>query len=562
MKWIKKRENQIFFSVTLITILVAISPLLTRYCLLGHDSEYHILRIEALKDQIMMWRPFLRVNPLYFGGHGYASSMFYPDILLYIPALMRAAGFAIDTSYHTYMIICIILCYLLSYMCGKRITGNRYMGMLFAIVLTLASYHLDDIIVRAAAGEYTAFVFIPIVVYGLYNLFFDQFSKPWILGLGMGLVLLSHTLSFIMCAAMIIVLMVFNFDVFLKSPKLILKLAITALVTLVATAFYWIPVLEQFADTEFYVSNPWIMPVENAVKLADTFTFELPTLGIGLLILLLPRVLIFRNDDDKVMKFADQCITTGLIFAVLATDIVPWARIGKYFTMIQFPWRFYVISTVLLAFGASVVVYRLAGAIYFGASDNPDEYDIEKRVITSDSLINRYGIVLGLVLAVMTVTAIYGFSLQEREYFDFSSDYFDYKPYTATVIAGEWLPKSVENSYILVDTSDTALDNNGRDVSFVRSRGKIIISTNGTEEYVDVPLIYYKGYSAKGENGTKYAADDQGENGIVRVYTGNAVDVITVNYAGTLIQKISEAISIISVIAIVVIFYKKRKRMI
>ena len=434
------------------------------------------------------------------------------------------------------------------------------MGMFFAIILTLSSYHLDDVIVRAAAGEYTAFVFIPIVLYGLYNLFFDKFSKPWILGLGMGLVLLSHTLSFVMCIMMAILLVIFNFDVFLKTPKLIVKVILTALVTMVATAFYWVPVLEQFADTTFYVSNPWIDPVEGAVKLSDTFAFSLPTLGIGLLILLIPRVLIFRNHDDKVMKFADQCCVAGLAFAVLATDIVPWARVGKYFYMIQFPWRFYVISTVLLAFAAAVIVYRLAGSIYLGITDTPDEYDDEVRVTTNDTLINKYGVVLGLVLLVMIVTTVYGFSLQDRKYFDYSNDYFNYKPFTVTVIAGEWLPESVNEASALVGMSEAAVDNNGNEVAFVRDRGKVILSTNGTEEYVDVPLVYYKGYTAKGENVKEYAVDGTGNNGVLRVYTSGNTDAITVNYTGTLLQKISEIISILSLAAILCIYIKNNRK--
>ena len=37
--------------------------------------------------------PFLRVNMLFFGGEGYASSMFYPDFLLYIPAVLHSIIF-------------------------------------------------------------------------------------------------------------------------------------------------------------------------------------------------------------------------------------------------------------------------------------------------------------------------------------------------------------------------------------------------------------------------------------------------------------------------------------
>ena len=553
MKWIKQRENQIFFSVTIVALVVAICPLLSRYCLLGHDSSYHILRIEALKQQIEMGRPFLKVNPIYFGGMGYASSLFYPDFLIYIPALLRVLGMSIGTSYHIFMIVCIVLCYTLSYVCGKKITKNRYIGILFAVIITLAQYHLDDIIIRAAAGEYTAFIFVPIVVYGIYNMCFENFDKPWVLGAGMGLVLLCHTLSFAMCIAMLVIMLVFNFDVFLKKPSLIIKLIVTGLITLGATFFYWAPMVEQFLSAKFYVSHPWIEPVQEAVKVSSIFGFTFPTLGIGLMVLLLPRVLLFRNDDDRVMKFADQCIVTGMIFAFMASELVPWKTLGSYLTSVQFPWRFYVASTVLLSLGAAVVVYRLAGAICIGASDTPKEYDDEAHIIDDDSMVNKYGLVLALVVAIMTVSAIYNFSMTTREYYDFSNDYFDYKPFTCSVIGGEWLPEAVDNQDDLVETCDNAYAKDGTVLDIERDRGSVIINLDKAYGYVDVPLVYYKGYEAKTDDGTSVHLDGKGINGLVRVYTGTLTGKVTVRYEGTIIQKLSDIFSFQVILGLILI---------
>lgn len=560
MKWIKQRENQIFFSVTLVAILVAISPLLSRYCLLGHDSSYHILRIEALKQQIEMGRPFLRVNPTYFGGAGYASSMFYPDFLLYIPALLRIFGLSINHSYHLFMILCVVLCYAVAYYCGKNISKNRYIGILSAVILTLCTYHLDDIIVRAAAGEYTAFIFVPLVVYGVYNLCYEDMDKPWVLGAGMALVLLCHTLSFVMCMIFIVLMLLLNFDVFMKKPKLLLKLVITGFVTMLATSFYWVPVLEQFMSTTFYISYPWIEPIQEAVKVSSIFGLVFPTLGIGLFILIIPRVLLFRREDDSVMKYADQCLTLGIAFAFFASELMPWKTLGKIFSMVQFPWRFYVISSVLLSISAGIFIYRLTGSLCIGVSDTPKEYDNEEYINTNDNYVNKYGIVLALVLATMTIMTIFTYHYQNREYFDFSNDYFDYKPYTATVIAGEWLPEAVDDSELLVEMSEHATDNNGNEVAFIRDKGRVILSTNGTEEYVDVPLIFYKGYSAHGSSNESYIIDGSGNNGLSRVYTNGAKDSIVINYSGTLAQIISTIVSIITLLVIVCIYYKRYKK--
>ncbi len=83
-----------------ITFIYACFPLFTVNCINGHDIEYHLLRIESLKAGIEAGLPFLRVNLLFFGGEGYASSLFYPDFLLYFPAVLRAMGLSINLSFH------------------------------------------------------------------------------------------------------------------------------------------------------------------------------------------------------------------------------------------------------------------------------------------------------------------------------------------------------------------------------------------------------------------------------------------------------------------------------
>ena len=62
----KDRKNQIKAAVFLITVFIACVPLISRYCINGHDLEYHLLRIESLKEGILIGKPFLKVNTLFF----------------------------------------------------------------------------------------------------------------------------------------------------------------------------------------------------------------------------------------------------------------------------------------------------------------------------------------------------------------------------------------------------------------------------------------------------------------------------------------------------------------
>ena len=357
-EYYKDRKNQIITAVFLITMMIACSPLISRYCINGHDLEYHLLRIESLKEGIRIGRPFLKVNTLFFGNAGYASSMFYPDFLLYIPALLRAAGCSINASYHIYVAVCIILCYLSSFYCVKKMTGSSYGGMIAAVTLTLSQYHLDDIYVRSAVGEYTAFIFIPFVVYAVYNVIFEKMDKPQLFILGYFGLLLSHTSSFIMCALFGLVTILIFFKRTLADGKVLKRLVISVIITLLVSCFYWLPMLEQFMNTRFYVSTPWMQPKDEAVSFIRIFGSQFPGLGCVIFLTLVPRIFIYKKKgEDKIyesfLTFADLLILAGALFALLACDVIPWERIGRYLTFIQFPWRFFIMSSVLLSLSST-----------------------------------------------------------------------------------------------------------------------------------------------------------------------------------------------------------------
>ena len=162
-----KRSYILLGSIFFVVIFFACSPLMTKHCINGHDVDYHLLRIESLKEGILAGKPFLKVNMLFLGGAGYASSLFYPDLLLYFPGVLRALGVSINQSYHLFVALCIILCYASTYICTKMVTKKRFSSMIGAIIMTLSQYHIDDIYTRSAVGEFTAFIFLPFFLINL-----------------------------------------------------------------------------------------------------------------------------------------------------------------------------------------------------------------------------------------------------------------------------------------------------------------------------------------------------------------------------------------------------------
>lgn len=517
----KEITARFILAVSLIALFIASLPLFSVNCIQGHDIDYHLLRIEALKTGILNGLPYLRVNMLFFGGEGYASSMFYPDFLLYIPAVLRALGVGINLSFHIFIAVCLILTFAVMYLSAGYITGSPVAALISAVIYTLCQYHIDDIYTRVAVGEFTAMIFIPAVIAGLFDLTEKEFKKPWILGAGMAGVLLCHTLSTIFCLILCVAVVIIRFKVFIKEPLRILKVMLTGLSVLCLTAFYWIPMLEQMAATEFkYLDSVFDVNYEKLL-LRDVFADSVGHMGIAVFILLFTGLLI-EHKGDKLIRTADIMMAAGLLFALCTTGFFPWKRLERFVSSVQFPWRLFIMTSVLLSMAAAVYISRVS--------------------------VNRGKAAVIAVLMIMTVSAVVNINRIDEGYYSYSDDYYDEVKYTKSVIGGEWLPRTVTDRDALGREPDIAVNDRGDKLYVDRYKNTLTVS-KATGEYIDVPFVYYLGYAAKDSAGKNLAVNGTGKNGRTRVWPDGA-DEFTVYYKGTFLQTLSDIISILSLIAL------------
>lgn len=526
-------NKKFYISVGAITLFVACLPLFTLNCIGGHDIAYHLLRIEALKAGILAGRPFLRINMLFFGGMGYASSLFYPDLFLYFPAVLRLLGVGINLSYHLFVALCIVLGFFSCFYCARYISGNSYSAMISAVIFTLYQYHIYDIYTRGAAGEFTAVIFVPFVIAGLYDFIFGEFSKPWFLFVGMTGVLLCHTITAVVCILLCVLAVITDIKEIIRKPLRIIKLILTALLTLGVTAFYWMSVLEMLStgafSRDFYFNTSY-----EASKLWEIFYNDYNRMGVAVFVLLLSGLLIKKRG-----KFANLCMAAGVILTICATGIFPWKRFEGLLGFIQFPWRLFVITGPLLAIAEGLYLSRFAEELVEGKEQNGSG--------------NVPKIIMIVVLSVMCVSVAGNFQHNTEKNYSYSSDYFDYVPFTAEVIGGEWLPTAVSDREALIEQSDKSYTDDGVELPVRRIKNEVLIDSipYGTE-FTDVPFIFYKGYAAYDtETGELLTVTGEGRNGTVRVYTDGA-DHIRVWYKGTLIQHIADAVSICTITGILV----------
>lgn len=530
-----------YIAVSIITIFVACLPLFTINCIGGHDIAYHLLRIEALKTGIMAGRPFLRVNMLFFGGMGYASSLFYPDLLLYFPAVLRVFGVGINLSYHLFVALCVILGFASCFFCAKHVSKSCYAAIISAVIFTLYQYHLYDIYTRSAAGEYTAVIFIPFVIAGIYDYLYEDLNHPGYLFAGMAGVMLTHTITFVICFLLCITAVITDIRTIKNHPKNLLRLFITGILTMGITAFYWLGVLEMIS-TGAFSSNFTFDTAYEAAKLWEIPYNEYNRMGTAVFILLLSALLIREKE-----RFADFCAAAGIVIAVCATGIIPWERLGSILGFVQFPWRLFVMTGPLLAFAEGLYISRLSDELSGGKEQSGNGYVSRMLLIT--------------VLAVMCVSAVSNYQHNTEEYYSYSDDYFDHVPFTAEVIGGEWLPVAAGDREALIDQAGKAYTDDDEEIAVQRIRNELTVDGIPEDaEYVDVPFVYYKGYTAvNNKTGNRLTVTGDGKNGCVRVYTGGS-GAIRVLYSGTALQHAGDVISILTLAGLLIYLFVSKKR--
>ena len=525
------KQQRFVFVMLVFTILAACLAQGTGYLFDGHDLDFHLKRIEGLKEGLLQGDFPVKIHPLWLHDNGYAVGVFYGDLLLYIPALLRIIGFSIQSSYQFYAFMITVGTVLISYFCFSRMAKSAYIGLAACIIYVMSMYRLNNVYVRGAVGEYTAMMFLPLIIYGLWQIFTENpesegYRWKWIMPtVGYSGLIVSHILS---CEMVGLFTIITCFILWKRTfrRKTFVVLTKVVLATAAANAWFLVPFFNYYFTTIFKVNNPdkinnyyyWIQKsgtyfpqifsTEYTVSGWDQYTTagmagEMPQI-IGLSISLILAAVFIWLFVNKCRK-KEIWLIAGLAYLTLfmASNLFPYdwlcyhvPQIKSLIVSLQYPWRFFTLTSGLTCFllvlilrewenkyGKKAVALIMVGLCFIGTVQG---LSFMSRVMNERAPLKIYD-----------TAALGDFEYINLEYIKREADY---QSFNREV--------SVSDELMLYDhyTKD------GLEVTMD------VANAGEDENYIDIPISNYRGYHAVDTVTGKEFRIGDGRNCCIRIY--------------------------------------------
>ncbi|MEG2117690.1 MAG: hypothetical protein RRY76_00645 [Clostridia bacterium] len=510
----------------------------------GHDYTFHMDRISNISQNISNGHWFA---PIYYGqleGYGYASPLFYGDILLHIPGVLVTFGLTVEEAFRFFIILCFSSTVFVTYFCATSIFKNGLAAFVSTIIYAFSSYFCIDILTRVAIGEVQAFIFCPLVILGFFSIIYENGEKKLFLPLGLTGLIISHTLTAVAVVVILVLVSLFYIGVFIKSPKKLIWLGEMACLFFALSAFFVFPMIEQMMSGTFRATDGttdviWGTLADRALPLwalvndfnymVDTYYWIPNGIGISYFVALAFSIYMFikeRGHDERPYFYL---IISTLVLLIMS-DIFPWNLLQGICGSMQFPWRLMIFAILFLSISSGFIVCGIKNVstkrlfaflivlfslFSFGMTASPK---IERMI---QNKINH-----------VVFTPNWHNALGAAEYLPSGSDW------------DEMLRRGDEVKSNVLEIADTA--------SITRRFDELEISfennTSG-EAYLELPLVMYKGYTAVLEDGTQLELSCV--KGYMRADISNIKSgTFVAKYTGTTVQLVSKIISITAIISI------------
>ena len=547
-----KKNKYIPYIIILISSFALLLVFFTMNLSENNEGRIHISRIISIKEVILDKIFPCFISPKHMLGFGYALNIFYGPITTYIPILISFITNNSIVALKIFTFLTVLLSGITMYNFLLKISKRKSVSLLGSLIYMLAPYKITDIYPRNAVGEYTAFIFIPLVFDGLYELIYGNEKKNiWLIVGAVGLIL-SHTITTIYVAIFSFIYLIVNIKK-ANIKKITKYIVIDIIIILLLSAFYLIPLLEHkmygdytiFDAEEMGATGKYVQATGLSLKdfLVSQFGSQEVVFSFGIVILfsilITPFCIKKQKDNETYILF----LILAIISLWMCTKAFPWLILPNFLTIVQFAWR-------------------LEGFFIFFIS-----YICALNIVTISEMIKDKKHILEILIIICAILCSFFGKTRYYEKKDFSKD----KEYENKTIDIEKIgPYNINREYLPLNAD--------RNISYIQNREDKVYILSGTavienekkenlnmsfnikdvdNAKLELPYIYYHGYTVKLNN--EKIDNFESENGFLAINV-NQNGLITVEYTGTVLEKMGFAVSSLTLITLVIYSIIKNRR--
>lgn len=598
-----RKDKVIHYIIIIAASLIAAIPLINLRIYGTDDGYVHMLRIfgmgQILKEQ--NFPPFIYSK--FANGFGYAINLFYGPIVTYGPLFFRIFGLHYYTclklfAYSTILISCFTM-----YNFLYEVSKKREIAILGAVIYAFIPYRLETIFNRFAIGEFTAYIFFPMLFHGLFNLLKGDGKKHYYIAIAAIGLILTHTISTEYSAIFALLYIIFNFKQ-LKNKGVIRKIVINVIFILAITTFFTVPLMEHKILGNYVIFNSTSMKslpsdVQNStIKISQLFkdigevngvSFKI---GIPLIILTLLGIVSYKKVDKNIRSEYITFAVIAMISLAMVTKLFPWIIMPNILTTLQFAWRMLAFFEFALSIICAINLYYFVDIICKKSNKNSKNTKVHTKTENLYNMLLLFAIIV-IIISMMKIDYNYSY---EKEKFLTDEEYETKINEKNSIwsINREYLPEKVDvkelgKSYLdyredkvyVLEGNATIINEKKKDLQL-----EFDIENYKANTILELPYVYYLGYKVTIEqkdneiktkmtntyNETRIVKIDkkstenirtlESNNGMLAIKLDENIESahITVKYTGTTIEKVAYVISAISIITFIgyVIYIKKQ----
>lgn len=358
----------VFFFVTLLILFI---PMMHHNLWISDDWDVHLLRMQALNQQL----DHLQLPPLFdywsVNQHGFSWGSFYPPLSTLVFFISRLILLGVENDalqMKVSLALIIFIAAASAFYAAKRQFTSTTAGFLGATLFISSSYFLCNFFQRFAIGECLAMALMPLLIRGCNALLSGDGDRK-LIPLAGTLILLSNIPSVIVTLIFFFVFsLIYAKRVFSKDN--IFFLIKSAIIVLLLTCFYWLPLMYHMHYSDIYAFSNMQHSYEYMNSSRVSFTRLLLSirniddsvghrlfLSPGILVIVLSLIALF-TDKERVSK--PMLLIAGILMLLL-TPAFSWTWIPEKFTLpqlMQFSWRLLSCITAILSLYAVLPLLR------------------------------------------------------------------------------------------------------------------------------------------------------------------------------------------------------------